>query len=676
MKKTILIMAMLAAGLHLAPDLFAANSFTLAVTPGTTVTMGDASALIPVTITNTGNTDYIGFVRISVDAGIYYVSNNTPAPAGWQLTFPVTNGAGQAFAEFSVIDPTDPKYRIDPGESLIFSVAVTGSKTGSDYPPIYAAAADTIDYVLDTCNTPSKASEARKSKTGAAFPQGGTCSATCAAGNIQDCFVRKALYGSMNASPSAVGSNGTIIVNFTITNRSSTSPQATIRPASDSLTVNGVGATAACSGPTPASASNLNQGESATFQWVCTASGNGSLQFCNSARNGSGNATSVTVCSNTVAVGDFTGSLSISPNQVITGQDVTVLLQVTNNGTSSRQTITPSVLTFQQLSGNVASNCSGPTPGSVGNIGPGVSAIFQWTCTITSTQVGSTFRYSVYAVDGNGQGSNPNPSYSNTGTVSAYSVTGSPATSYYLNTNVPFVFTVRNGGGYPVTYVKISTPDNGFLYSAASGGCGVNWAAAQAGPPAIVTFDSGGCTSCASLARCIPCTTGECSFTITYASLPNVSQNVNSSTDFNFKVDLWDTATPTNKDPRASIGVIFRITKNNITIMGIPDTVNPGCTSELVATVTPPVPNGSVVSFGSTGGTLSNITTTTTSTVGGVGTSEACATLQSLKPYNLAIPTATVTASYQDVSSSATIIYPNAAECGNVQRFRWQEVVQ
>jgi hypothetical protein len=155
-----------------------------------------------------------------------------------------------------------------------------------------------------------------------------------------------------------------------------------------------------------------------------------------------------------------------------------------------------------------------------------------------------------------------------------------------------------------------------------------------------------------------------------------VSQNVNSSTDFNFKVDLWDTATPTNKDPRASIGVIFRITKNNITIMGIPDTVNPGCTSELIATVTPPVPNGSVVGFGSTGGTLSNITTTTTSTVGGVGTSEACATLQSLKPYNLAIPTANVTASYQDVSSSATIIYPNAAECGNVQRFRWQEVVQ
>ncbi|TAL23614.1 MAG: hypothetical protein EPN94_09100 [Nitrospirae bacterium] len=339
-------------------------------------------------------------------------------------------------------------------------------------------------------------------------------------------------------------------------------------------------------------------------------------------------------------------------------------MTVTNSGSSTINNINPpSPLNFQVLSGTVNNSCTGPNPSTIGALAPGASSTFEWDCTITSTQIGSTFGYYGNATSG-ALNSQPTPAYSNTGTISAYSVTISPTTVYKGNTPVTFTFKVTNGGGYPIYKVKIFTPDTGFVYSTASGGCTTLWAPSYAGTPTQITFITGSGCTCGSAASCIPCSNGVCDFTVTYSALPNVSVN----TDYNFRVDIWDTPLWKPGDsPRASIGVILKVTVNSIVAEAIPSDISPNCTSEVFATITPTPVDGQTVNFLSTGGTWQEITTTTSG--------EARATLRAPLPYNAAIPNATITVTYQDASASTTVIFPNATSCtGSRKKVRWREV--
>lgn len=665
--KTILLAVVLFAVSLKSGDLYAANNFTLAVQSATAVTMGDASGIIPVTITNdSASTDYIGYVKISFDADIYYVGNDTAAPAGWQMTFPVTNGAGQAFAEFSVIDPTNPAYRIDPGESLIFYVVITGPKSGSDYLPIQSGPSDVTDYVLDKCHTPSKSSDVRKTKTSAAFTQLGTCG--CGAGQIQDCFARKALYSSITASPSSVGAGGTITIIQTVTNRS-TASQTSVRPSITNMIVgNGITRTDTAdailpSGPLPAS-QTLATGVSQTYQWTYTASGSGSLQFCNSATNSGGTATSLTSCSNAVSIGNFTANLSISPAQIVSGQAVTVTLTVKNNGSTNITNITP----YLTEPGTVGwAKVSGPAPANLGGLIPGESDIFQWVYTITGN-VNDTFTFSGYATSG-ALTTMPNPAISNQGKISAYSVTVMPANVCSASTNVSFTFRIYNAGVYNIQQVQIYTPTGSPAFpnpsAPATQTCGANGTIAGS----VATYSS--------ITGFTPGTS--CDFTVTYATLPSVTQN----SDYSFSIKIWDTQTPTNKDPRANVGAIVKITKYCMTILALPSSLGPNCTASVIATVTPnpcnpqdtiacPDPNQEgTVNFTATGGTLKDVTKITTTSGG-----EAQATYKAPSPYSASLTSVTVSASFQDISASTNISLTNTTACPNVKKIRWREVVQ
>lgn len=625
--------------------------YTLTMPAETAVTMGDSSVTLPITVNNlSSSTDSIGYVRLDFNANVYYISYSNTAPSGWTVSEIKNAGVGQTYIVF-----TTTTNNIAPGNSQTFNVILTGSNNGN----IPAAASDQTDAIVDDTNsTVITISEAKSNY----FDRNTT-------GN-SDNWQRKALYSSITATPSAVGSGSTITIILTVTNRSSGTLY-NVQPNNSSLAINATGTASATltSGPTPASISSLASGVSTTFQWTYTASGSGSLQFCSFAKNGTGSATSKTVCSNYVAVGDFTATLSLSSSQVVSGQSITVTMTVTNKGSTNINNINPpSPLNFQVLSGSVSSSCTGPNPGTIGNLAPGASSTFEWNCTITSTQIGSTFRYYGYASSG-AMNSQPTPAYSNTGTISSYSVTVSPNTIYKGNTNVTFTFRVTNGSGAtPVFKVNISTPDTGFVYvySTASGGCTTSWTVSTAGSPTQITFSTASGCTCGSIASCIPCSGGACDFAVTYSPLPNVSIN----TDYNFRVDVWDTPLWKPGDPpRASIGVIVKVTVNGIVVEAIPASISPNCTTEVIATVTPTPTDGAEVDFQSTNGTWQDITETKSG--------EAFATLRAPMPYNAAIPNATITVRYQDASASITVTFPNTATCtGTQKRIRWREVVQ
>jgi len=327
-------------------------------------------------------------------------------------------------------------------------------------------------------------------------------------------------------------------------------------------------------------------------------------------------------------------------------------MTVTNNGSTTINSITPSLTE----PGTVGwTKVSGPVPENLGGLIPGESDIFKWVYTITGS-VGNTFSFSGYATSG-ALTSIPNPAYSNQGIISAYSVSVSPDKVCSTSTNVTFTFSISNSGGYPVQQVLVTTPVTGFVYSSASGGCTGAWTVSTADTPTEIKFTTG--------ADYIP-VGGTCNFSVTYSSLPSVTSN----SDYNFKVDIWDTQTPLNKDPRASLGAIVKVTKYCITLTASPDTLGPDCTATVIATITPSPPDGSAVNFTANGGTLYDISTTAS----GIAT----AVYRAPNPYNASFTSATVSALFEDASASTNITLTDTASCSSsyYKRIRWREVVK
>lgn len=652
--------------------------YTITLPTGTAVTMGDSSVTLPITVNNCQNglfgctstsTDSIGYVRIDFDPNIYYVSNinELNEPTGWTATAVNNPGQGQSYIEY-----TTTTNKIPVGGSVTFNVTLTGSNNGN----IPAVAQDLTDLIID--NDTSNCQQRTKTEMTIANANSNYfCRSST--GNA-DTWSRLSLYSSITASPSSVGIGGTITVIQTVTNRSS-SAQTNVQPAIASMTLgngldnNGTGANATLtSGLTPASVASISSGASATFQWSYSATSTGSLRFCNSAKNGAGpppTATSLTACSSYVSIGNFTASLSISPSQVVSGQNVTVTMTVTNNGSTTITNITPTL-----TPPGVATLVSGPTPASLGGLIPGESDIFQWVYTITGS-VDAVFTFSGYATDNGGVRSTPDPAISNQGKISAYSVAVSPNNVCSGSANVTFTFNVRNKGGYPLQQILIGTPITAFVYNAApSGGCATSWTVSTSGTPTKIKFKTA--------SDYVP-VNGSCNFSVRYSTIPTVTSN----TDYNFRVDIWDTDTPTNQDPRASVGAIVKVTKNCMTLTATPGTLEPYCTAMVIATVTPNPCNpqdavacpGSdpnqegTVTFTATGGTLYDITKIT-KTSGG----EAQATYKA-PLYDASLTSVTITATFQDAVASTSISLiaddPSTPACSSTsyyRKIRWREV--
>lgn len=346
------------------------------------------------------------------------------------------------------------------------------------------------------------------------------------------------------------------------------------------------------SGPTPSSISSLAAGASGTITWTYTTSAADDIYFMGVVKNGSGTASSVMGKSNMIGdvaqttIGGFTAVVSVDTITAISGQDVTVTMVVTNTGSTTLATVTPTLSTYGTAT---ISLLTGPTPSTFASLAGGKSATFTWTYDISGSS-GQTYFFQGYATAG---ASTTNTSTSQTGTIDTYSVTMEPTIFVSGATNTQVDWTVYNGGSIALKKVDITYPSS-WTYSSGSAG---DWTVSQSG--STVTFTAG---------TNIP-SSGSKLFSVIYSLLPTVTVD----TPYTFYVKVTDTSNNTATKSKDASVVAYSITLSYSPAGPI---AADGTTKyTLTATVTQsgsPV-SGATVSFDAKNGTLSSATATTDS---------------------------------------------------------------
>ncbi|MCX5867709.1 MAG: hypothetical protein NT009_09600 [Proteobacteria bacterium] len=274
----------------------AARRFT-PTTSSSSVTMGDASGRVSLQIANTStnpNNEAIYRVQLTFPTATYNVSSSTTPPTGWSYTIP----------SVGVINLTTTTNPIARGANLIFNITLIGP--GSSIIP--RAAANSTDTLT---------AAAAYDNTGATFAR---------QGNLPT-WVRYGLKAQLTASPGSVGIDGTISLNFSITNRT-TATQNGLVP--NAMTVTPTGSAVLISGPTPANLT-LAAGVSGSFSYSYRAATIGTTTFSSSARNGASNVTSLAVTSNPVTIGAAQFTITTLSSDVTMGDGAGIVyFQVSN----------------------------------------------------------------------------------------------------------------------------------------------------------------------------------------------------------------------------------------------------------------------------------------------------------------------------------------------------------
>lgn len=344
------------------------------------------------------------------------------APTGWVVTTVDKLSKAITFTASSCA------AALQPGQSAIFGVRAVAKAASADVTTDDLVANKTNAY--DTCVTPN-----------VTFPPYAGSSA----------WRRYGLSATLSVTPRTLDLNGRVTVTLTVTNRS-TQSQAGIA-GTQPTTTNGFNF-GYQSGATPASLT-LTANQTATTSWTFIANQRGVTKFQSKAQNAS--ATSLTVLSADVNVGEFPGEATVTPNQVGTGQTVSLRLVVSNNTTDTYTNVAPNPPT---LSGTAAvSFLSGPTPASVSSLPPGGSTAFSWTYRVTGNP-GDTFTFTVQASClRNGLPKSSDPVGTTTATVVPYTLTPNPSALLTGATNRSIAYTVFNGSSQAINKVMLLAPD-------------------------------------------------------------------------------------------------------------------------------------------------------------------------------------------------------------------------
>jgi hypothetical protein len=126
--------------------------------------------------------------------------------------------------------------------------------------------------------------------------------------------------------------------------------------------------------------------------WSARATSAGTLSFGGQAL--SKNVTSSPTQSDTLLVGDLDVSLSVTPEQAVSGQDVQVQMTVQNRGPVRIANVIPSSLTFAGTA--TASPAAGPSPAGQAGLEPGETVTFAWLATMSGS-AGETYAFSGWA---------------------------------------------------------------------------------------------------------------------------------------------------------------------------------------------------------------------------------------------------------------------------------------
>ncbi|MFV2081505.1 MAG: hypothetical protein ACC669_06540, partial [bacterium] len=583
------------------------GTYNLSIIGDPEVIMGNSTATISLSLTNTtgsGNPS-IGWVRFDVESTLYYVSLSNLPPAGWQVVEIKNAGVGQTYIIYEATSGV-----LSPGESETFNLVVTGT---NDEP--FPADVNNISDIFDAVEVKENGGNKAGTFTG-----------------NKPSWTRYGLATGITASPTSRGVDDNITLSVLVTNRT-TVTQTGIQPGA--IAVSGNGSVLYLSGPVPGSVTLDPQGQQ-VFVYTYQASSSGVVVFSGSASNGTAQVTSPAVVSNGVVIGDYTAQIQVSSSVVISGQQIQVILTLTNNGTDKLTGIVPNISTAGTASMSLD---SGPIPAGFGVLQPGNSANFQWTFTITGN-VGDTFRISGW---GSSNTLTSNTATTPWGSISAYSAVVYPSNVTSGATDISLNFAVFNNGGLPVKKVRISTP-SGWIYQTSSPPPG--WSVGSAGNPPQISFTTS--------SDFIPIGGNEI-FGLTFTSVPTVT----SPTSYNFLIEIWDTGqSQLNKDPRGALETTVIVTPYQVILEAAPGAGISGTPIadgfqyyDITATVTGPAgpEQGVIVLFTTTVGSLGS-GSALTDTLG-----QAFNTLTG--PLSVNLVSATVTADYLGATDSIVLVF-------------------
>ncbi|MFQ5947900.1 MAG: hypothetical protein ACE5KX_03455 [Acidimicrobiia bacterium] len=343
--------------LSLIPRPAAASEFAISLPADSAVEINSPSRL-EFTVTNTGAEEGLSRLTLRFPSG-YRVAGGS-APRQWTVELgPGGSGSASDEISFRTRKEANCKGAIAPGGSLVFEVEVIAP----------ASRAVSPDSLVNA--------EGEQSCEGVAFD----------APAMLPSWDRLGVEVDLAAGPLILGLGGDVTVTLTLTNLSTvelTDVWVLLRPT-------GTGSVGGLVGPTPPNLT-LAPGASGRMSWAARAASAGTVSFSGQAVSRS--VTSPPVQSDTLFVGDLEVSLSVTPEQVVSGQDVEVEMTVTNRGPLSVANVIPSSLTFEGTA--TASAAAGPSPASLPLLEPGESAAFAWAATITG-EVGETYAFSGWA---------------------------------------------------------------------------------------------------------------------------------------------------------------------------------------------------------------------------------------------------------------------------------------
>ena len=321
--------------------------------PADSVVTVDAPSRLVFRGTNTDPSEGLSRLTLRFPSG-YRVTAGS-APSGWT----VEQGPGGAEISFRTTDEAKCTGAIAPGGSLVFGVEVIAP----------ASRAVTADSLVS--------GQGEQSCRGVIL----TPPATLPSWN------RLGIEVALAAGPPLLGLGGDVMVTMTVGNLSTVEladVAALLRPA-------GTGGVSGLTGPTPATLT-LAPGASGSMTWVARAMSPGTVSFSGQAI--AKNLTSPPARSDTLVVGDLDVSLTVSPEQVVSGQDVQVQMTVRNRGPVRALNVIPSALAFDGTA--TASAAAGSPPPSQPALEPGESATFTWAVTL-SGKAGDTYAFSGWA---------------------------------------------------------------------------------------------------------------------------------------------------------------------------------------------------------------------------------------------------------------------------------------
>ena len=330
-----------------------AEAFTVSLPADSTVRI-DSSSRLAFTVRNTAGQEGLSRFTLRFPSG--YRVTGSSAPLGWIVEQSTGTLGAVTEISFRTSDEAKCMGAVAPGASLVFGVEVIAP----------ASRAVTPDSLVSA--------QGEQSCRGVALDPP----------PMLPSWNRLGMEAALTAGPPFLGPGGDVTVTMTVSNLSTVELadiSALLRPA-------GTGSVSGLTGPTPATLA-LAPGASGSLTWTARAASAGTVSFGGQAVSGS--VTSSSVQSDTLFVGDLDISLSVSPEQVVSGENVQVQMTVRNRGPVRLVDVIPSSLTLEGTA--TASAPAGPSPASQAALEPGESTTFTWAATL-SGRGGDTYAFS------------------------------------------------------------------------------------------------------------------------------------------------------------------------------------------------------------------------------------------------------------------------------------------